>query len=132
MGCRDVCWKLEQICSILTATVQCSSIPGYFVAAHHMVLEVFNNFLIVVSLTPGSGAVSTHMRGGGDMYYSCQAGSRCNEQWHVGSLEGHCSKGEEKTWWWIMYPVCEQVNFESNSIWLTVQHGNVIEWQWIF
>ena len=78
MGCRDVCWKLEQICSILTATVQCSSIPGYFVAAHHMVLEVFNNFLIIVSLTPGSGAVSAHMRGGGDMYYSCQGGSRAD------------------------------------------------------
>lgn len=50
--------------------------PRYFLVAKHMVLEDFNNFLLIVSLTPGSGAASTHMCSevvvGGDMYYSCQ------------------------------------------------------------
>jgi hypothetical protein len=30
------------------------------VVAEHMVLEDFISFLLIVSLTPGSGAVSTH------------------------------------------------------------------------
>ena len=61
--------------------------PRDFLVAEHMVLEDFNDFLLIVSLTPGSDAAGTHMWSGG-WHVLLMSESRCNEQTHVESLEG--------------------------------------------